>query len=79
MVILVRKRVWDLGGLRRVRAGVEDNGGECGPYGMSGILFEVVDGMYNIAMDGFLEVICACLAAEVPTSDYGEVSEFGQR
>ena len=71
--------MWDLQGLRRVRAGVENNGGEGRPYGMSGVLFEVVEGVYNIAMNGFLEVICACLAVEAPTSDYGKVSEFGQR
>ena len=63
--------MWDLQGLRRVCAGVEDNGGEGGPYGMSGVLFEVVEGVHNIAMDGFLKVVCACLAVEAPTSDEG--------
>ena len=44
---------------------------------MSGILFEVVEGVHNIAMNGFLEVICACLAIEAPSSDEGKISEFG--
>ena len=57
---------------------MEDNGGEGGPYGMSGVLFEVVEGVYNIAMDGFLQVVCACLAVEAPTRDEGKISEFGQ-
>ena len=61
--------LWDLQGLWRVRAGVEDDGGEGGPYGVSGVLFEVVEGVHNIAMDGFLEVVCFCLAVETPTSD----------
>ena len=44
---------------------------------MSGILLEVVEGVYNIAVDSFLKVVCACLAVEAPTSDEGKISEFG--
>ena len=51
--------MWDLQGLQRVRAGVEDDGGEGGPYGMSSVLFEMVEDVHNIAMDGFLEVVSA--------------------
>ena len=39
VVIVVRQGMGDLQGLWRVCAGMEDDGGEGGPYGVAGILF----------------------------------------
>ena len=39
VVIMVRQGMGDLQGLWRVCAGMEDDGGEGGPYGVAGILF----------------------------------------
>ena len=69
--------MWDLQGLQGVCAGAEDKGEEGGLYGMSGVLFKMVEGVYNKAMDGFLPVVCACLAIEAPSRDEGKISEFG--
>ena len=69
--------MWDLQGLQGVCAGVEVNGGEGGPIGMSGVLFKMVESVYNKAMGGFLQVVCACLAIEAPSRDEGKISEFG--
>ena len=54
VVVVVRQGMGDLQGLWRVYAGMEDDGGEGGPYGVAGILFEVVDRVDNEPMDGFL-------------------------
>ena len=50
---LVRYCVRNLRGLWWVYAGVENDGGYGRPYGISGILFKVVEGVCDIAMDGF--------------------------
>ena len=39
VVIVVRQGMGDLQGLWRICAGMEDDGGEGGPYGVAGILF----------------------------------------
>ena len=44
----------DLRGFWGVCAGMKDDGGEGGPYGVAGVLFEVVEGVYDETMDGFL-------------------------
>ena len=39
VVIVVRQGMGDLQGLWRFCAGMEDDGGESGPYGVAGIMF----------------------------------------
>ena len=54
MVVVVRQDMGDLQGFWRVYAGMEDDGGEGGPYGVAGILFEVVECVDHEPMDCFL-------------------------
>ena len=54
VVVVVRQDLGGLQGFWRVYAGVEDDGGEGGPYGVAGVLFEVVECVDHEPMDCFL-------------------------
>ena len=54
VVVVVRQGMGDLQGFWRVYAGMEDDGGKGGPYGVAGVLFEVVECVDHEPMDCFL-------------------------
>ena len=54
VVVVVRQGMGDLQGFWRVCAGMEDDGGKGGPYGVAGVLFEVVECVDHEPMDCFL-------------------------
>ena len=54
VVVVVRQGMRDLRGFWRINAGMEDDGGKGGPYGVAGVLFEVVECVDHEPMDCFL-------------------------